>query len=470
MSLYESPSLGYQGRERKSTTPTVANPDPELTNGLSTLCAGAVAVIAVFVAAWIIPITTLQVAQPNVWWMAALVALGYISTLSFVDRALWRRNALAHVGQLAVQTLVIGICAGLIIFLSPYQDDPTRFLAIWFVIALAGAIAADYLSANTGAPEHVAVYGDAGELEAASNYCRETGAAEVSGIFERNPSVGQPDLALEELVTFARSEQCNAIVLANSAGQEASLHTTLSRLAVLPTEVRLFWRPSTPTNTPKEKGSSKANLASGMIVVQHAPIGPKGRLAKAILDRTIAVLALPFLAPVLLAIAIAIKLDSPGPILFSQQRGGRNKKPFRIYKFRTMTVQEDGQRVQQVQREDSRVTQVGRFLRRTSLDELPQLFNVLKGDLSLVGPRPHALAHDEEYGNLIPSYDLRMRMKPGITGWAQINGCRGNTSQLLKMARRVEHDNYYINNWSIAFDVWILLNTIPLMFKDEEAY
>ncbi len=175
-------------------------------------------------------------------------------------------------------------------------------------------------------------------------------------------------------------------------------------------------------------------------------------------------------APVMAAVAIAIRMDSDGPIVFRQARLGFRGRPFSILKFRTMNVIEDGDAVVQATHNDKRVTGVGAFLRATSLDELPQLFNVLKGEMSLVGPRPHAIAHDTLYTTLIANYELRQRAKPGITGWAQVNGYRGGTPTLDLMQRRVDLDVWYVANASLALDLKILLRTPLEILRPRNAY
>jgi putative colanic acid biosynthesis UDP-glucose lipid carrier transferase len=175
-------------------------------------------------------------------------------------------------------------------------------------------------------------------------------------------------------------------------------------------------------------------------------------------------------SPVMLAIAAAIKLTSPGRVLFKQDRYGLDGERIVVYKFRTMTVAENGRRIVQATPNDARVTPVGRFLRRTSLDELPQLINVLQGRMSLVGPRPHAVAHNEEYRKLISGYMVRHKVTPGITGLAQVNGCRGETSSLDDMQRRVDYDLEYLRHWCWLLDIKILCRTIALMFRDKHAY
>jgi putative colanic acid biosynthesis UDP-glucose lipid carrier transferase len=167
---------------------------------------------------------------------------------------------------------------------------------------------------------------------------------------------------------------------------------------------------------------------------------------------------------------LAVKLTSPGPAIFRQRRYGLNGEEFIVYKFRTMKVSEDGSRIEQAHFDDPRITKVGAFLRRTSLDELPQFINVLQGRMSIVGPRPHAVAHNELYRKLIKGYMLRHKVKPGITGWAQVNGLRGETEVLEKMQRRIELDLYYLQNWSIWLDLWIIMRTVWVVLRRDNAY
>lgn len=176
------------------------------------------------------------------------------------------------------------------------------------------------------------------------------------------------------------------------------------------------------------------------------------------------------LSPLLAIVALVVALESPGPIIFRQRRTGLCGEIFYIYKFRTMSVVEDGLFIRQAVHHDSRVTRVGRILRRYSIDELPQLFNVLKGEMSLVGPRPHALAHDDVYRRVISVYGARHSVKPGITGWAQINGWRGGTPDVNDMLKRIEFDLWYINHWSLWLDVKILFLTLPELYRTANAY
>ncbi len=193
-------------------------------------------------------------------------------------------------------------------------------------------------------------------------------------------------------------------------------------------------------------------------------------ISKRALDLAVAGALLILLAPVLVAIALVVRFESAGPALFRQQRLGLNGKPFRILKFRTMHVLEDGEHVRQAVPNDERVTRVGRFLRAWSLDELPQFINVVKGEMSLVGPRPHAVAHDRQFGSLVTGYAQRSSVKPGITGWAQVNGLRGATPTIETIRRRVEHDVWYAQNASFLLDLRVLLRTPRELFRRRNAY
>jgi putative colanic acid biosysnthesis UDP-glucose lipid carrier transferase len=197
--------------------------------------------------------------------------------------------------------------------------------------------------------------------------------------------------------------------------------------------------------------------------------GPSG-VVKRVSDIIISAALLVLLSPLLLLLALAIKLTSPGSVIFRQRRYGLDGEEITVYKFRSMRVSEDGEKVTQASRNDPRITPIGRILRRFSLDELPQLFNVLQGRMSIVGPRPHAVAHNEEYRALIKGYMLRHKVRPGITGLAQINGYRGETKDLEDMRKRVEYDLDYLRHWSLGLDLSIILKTVLVVFGDQKAY
>ena len=208
-----------------------------------------------------------------------------------------------------------------------------------------------------------------------------------------------------------------------------------------------------------------------ILQLNGTPIQGINRVIKEIEDKVFSFFILLLVSPIMLVIAIAIKLESKGPILFKQRRHGWNGDEIKVYKFRSMRVHnEDEGKVTQATRNDDRVTKVGRFIRKTSLDELPQFFNVLQGRMSIVGPRPHALAHNEEYKDRVEYYMQRHKVKPGITGWAQVNGLRGETDTIEKMTKRVEYDLFYIENWSLWFDIRIIAKTILTGFIDDNAY
>jgi len=207
-----------------------------------------------------------------------------------------------------------------------------------------------------------------------------------------------------------------------------------------------------------------------VVGICETPFTGTNELMKRISDIVLSSLILILISPVLLAIAIGVKLSSPGPAIFRQRRNGLDGSEIVVYKFRSMTVQDNGSVVRQATRNDARVTPFGAFIRRTSLDELPQFINVLQGRMSIVGPRPHAVAHNEQYRQLIKAYMVRHKVKPGITGWAQVNGHRGETDTIEKMQARVEYDLEYLRNWSLGLDLQIIVRTIRLVFFDRHAF
>jgi putative colanic acid biosysnthesis UDP-glucose lipid carrier transferase len=207
-----------------------------------------------------------------------------------------------------------------------------------------------------------------------------------------------------------------------------------------------------------------------LLAVCETPFAGLNGVAKRAFDIVLSAAILVMIWPLLLMIAIAVRCTSPGPVLFRQRRYGLCGELIYVYKFRSMTVCEDGACVAQAQRNDPRITPLGAILRRTSLDELPQLFNVLLGSMSLVGPRPHAVSHNEEYRKLIEGYMRRHKVRPGITGWAQVNGYRGETESVEKMQKRIEYDLDYLRNWSLGLDLSILLRTARLVWRDCNAY
>lgn len=228
-----------------------------------------------------------------------------------------------------------------------------------------------------------------------------------------------------------------------------------------------------PTAGPLTLAPALETAAAPTLARSRPAVPPRpgaGPVVKRAVDVVGAALGLVLLLPLLLVIAVLIKGDSPGPVLFRQSRIGLGNRPFRVWKFRTMTCCENGSVVRQARRDDPRVTRIGRLLRRTSLDELPQLVNVLLGSMSLVGPRPHAVAHDAQFTGTVARYADRHAVRPGITGWAQVRGCRGETPNAAAMQRRVDLDLAYIEHWSLLLDLVILAMTLREIFRSQAAY
>ena len=201
-----------------------------------------------------------------------------------------------------------------------------------------------------------------------------------------------------------------------------------------------------------------------VVAVRETPFNGTNGLVKRSTDIIFTLLILLIISPILLIVALGVKLSSPGPLIFKQKRYGLNGEEIVVYKFRSMTTIDNGDNVVQATKNDQRVTSFGKFIRKTSLDELPQFFNVLQGGMSIVGPRPHAVAHNEMYRKLIKGYMIRHKVKPGITGWAQVNGLRGETEVLEKMQARVDYDIAYLRNWSPGLDIYIILKTVWVVF------
>jgi Undecaprenyl-phosphate glucose phosphotransferase len=265
------------------------------------------------------------------------------------------------------------------------------------------------------------------------------------------------DRDIEAAVESSRALEPDAILVVTSWSDTATIERCIEGLMLLPVEIHVGPEPILH----KFDNVQLANLGRMFsLQLTRLPLSRFEILNKRVFDLVLSSLALMLLTPLLLLVALLIKLDSPGPVFFLQRRYGFNQQQFRIIKFRTMRTLDDGAVVRQATLGDPRVTGVGRWLRRWSIDEIPQLFNVLMGDMSLIGPRPHALSHNHEYEQKIVLYARRHNVKPGITGWAQIHGLRGETDTDEKMRRRVEYDLHYIDNWSLGLDFQILIRTV----------
>jgi putative colanic acid biosynthesis UDP-glucose lipid carrier transferase len=311
----------------------------------------------------------------------------------------------------------------------------------------------------------VIVAGAAGRRLADS--LRQTPGVRVVGVFgeDGNDGAGKPHPTITDLINIGQRNQVDEVVVAFSDSQQPRTARLIDQLSVLPVDL---WLCPAEFHMPILRTSRLGTLS--LLQVKPKPIRDWGYVMKLGLDYFLGSICLLLFAPIMLLAALAIKLESPGPVLFKQRRHGYNHRLIYVYKFRTMRVAEDGPVVVQAKKDDERITRVGRFLRRTSIDELPQLFNVLKGEMSLVGPRPHAVAHNHHYREQLERYANRHCVKPGMTGWAQINGFRGATEDPDKMRRRVEMDLYYIENWSLWLDLKILALTPFLGFVNRNAY
>jgi Undecaprenyl-phosphate glucose phosphotransferase len=281
----------------------------------------------------------------------------------------------------------------------------------------------------------------------------------VGGIAELMP--------LDEVIEASRADhEIEGIFLLMDWAHSSRIERIVGQLNVIPLPIRLL------LDNRVSRFLSKSTVRIGpswAAELQRGPLTMGERVSKRLVDIVIASSMAIVLVPLLAVVSLLVKCDSRGPIFFTQRRGGFNGRLFRIFKFRTLTAQEDGNVVPQVCRDDHRLTRMGRLLRRTSIDELPQLLNVIRGEMSLIGPRPHAAAHNSHYERLIGNYAFRHHVKPGITGWAQVNGFRGETN-IETMRQRVNFDLWYIDNWSLWLDLKILAKTLAVLFRQPMAY
>ena len=272
---------------------------------------------------------------------------------------------------------------------------------------------------------------------------------------------------IREAIDAIRGSDVEEVVICANAGHWEHLATLMQQFRILPLPVTLL-----PTGPLADLLQNRRQTIGDTVTIelQSAPHTFFSRAVKRLIDILFSTLGLILLAPLFLMTAAAIKIDSTGPIMFRQRRCGFNGQIFNILKFRTMYVLEDGETVIQAQKNDRRITRIGAWLRRTSIDELPQLFNVLKGEMSIVGPRPHALAHDDQFEKVVSNYAYRHHVKPGITGWAQVNGFRGETRTWEDLDQRIKLDLYYINNGGLALDIRIILMTVVEVLRGRNAY
>ena len=419
---------------------------------------------------------------------------GIAYSVSVAISGLYRISALLHPAEnlsklyLCLLSVFGFLFAGL--FFTKYGGNISRvWLGSWFVLAtgaltvlrFAASAVVRYWNANGQLDRRAVLIGGgkpAADLMEALDASHDVDI-QIIGIFDdrdddRSPVVvsGIPKLGTaDELADFVRKTRVDLLIVTLPVSAEKRLLDVLMKLWILPVDIRLSAYTQQLRYRPRAY-SYIGNLP--FLDVFDKPLSDWDVVFKMLEDRVISFFAILVLLPVMAATALAIKLESRGPVLFRQKRYGFNNELIEIYKFRSMyTDQCDATASRLVTRDDPRVTRVGKFIRRTSIDELPQLFNVLKGELSLVGPRPHATqakARDSFYEEVVEGYFARHKVKPGITGWAQVHGWRGETDTEEKIQRRVEHDLYYIENWSVAMDLYILLKTPLSLVTTKAAY
>ena len=363
----------------------------------------------------------------------------------------------------------MGFAFILLIIVGFFSGIASHYSRVWFVSWAGGSIGLSMimraifgriLHAVTSSKipiNRVAILGDQNSALQVWNAIDDNeNGIEVVGAYSEDCQLGSKFGSLEELIELGQNTHLDRIIIAVESVDSQKITRLLDRLSILPTEVLLQ-----PTFLGEISSLCDITPVNGskLIRIQKKPISEWGLLAKSMADKIMAITGLAVLSPILIAAAIAIKLDSPGPVFFRQKRHGYNQKEINVWKFRSMTVMENGRDFKQVQKGDARITRIGSFLRKSSIDELPQLFNVLRGEMSIVGPRPHPVALNEDFAGKLARYSNRHKVKPGITGWAQVNGYRGPTDRPELMRKRVEFDLDYIENWSLWFDFKIILAT-----------
>ena len=365
-----------------------------------------------------------------------------------------------------------------------FNDFSTRALLAWLFAAPVGQIGANlalraavpYLLRLQSRPQQATIVGLNSQGKELASRLGSTMYAriELAGFFDDRADdrlrgeEGWPLLGkLKDLPAYVKQKRIQFIYLSLPMASQPRIVEVLNELK--DTTASVYFVPDMFV-TDLIQGHTTAVCGMPVISVCETPFRGRSAAIKWLSDMLLASFILILISPLLLLIALAVRFDSPGPVIFKQRRYGLDGEEILVYKFRSMTVCEDGETIRQASKGDARITRLGAFLRKTSLDELPQFFNVLQGRMSIVGPRPHAVAHNEQYRSLIRGYMIRHKVKPGITGWAQVNGFRGETEQLEKMQARIDYDLDYLRNWSLGLDLHIILRTVLVVFKDNAAY
>ncbi|PWV58447.1 undecaprenyl-phosphate glucose phosphotransferase [Plasticicumulans acidivorans] len=428
--------------------------------------------------------------EPPSNYVRAVIIGVLLSLMAFdqmqVYRA-WRGTSIAsEVRTLGLAwTLTYILLSAVLVLTEQHEEFARRWLISWygagllFFIAFRSSLRHSLRFLRSGGRNTrrvvVAIVGDLGfQVIQQLQEARWTGLIVVGYFEDRSEErvgdiYGVPRLGnLEDMAAFVEAGHTDQVWLTLPFRAEERMRQILVSLRHCTADIRMV---------PDIFGFSLLNHSLGevagipVINLSSTPMVGVNRVVKAIEDRVIASIILLLISPLMICVALGIKLTSAGPVFFRQERLGYDGRVFRVWKFRSMKVHQEREgKVTQAKKNDSRITPFGAFLRRTSLDELPQFFNVLDGSMSIVGPRPHAVAHNEEYKDLVDRYMRRHKVKPGITGWAQVNGFRGETDTLEKMEKRVEYDLYYIEHWSLLFDLKIIFMTIFKGFVNPNAY
>lgn len=419
--------------------------------------------------------------QPMLPYVLPAVLLGCILHLFLKQANLYDPEAIDDFvvgygkicGALAMSVLVL---IGVLYLFKMAEDYSRGWFLTWFALSAVALIAVHVFAKKTfrrlvsegRIHQRLALYGTMDFLTTMRTQIRDSAPVNVvAGQYLAQPAAvttsdWQIDGGLNELKADLLHNAYDKILIGLPASDPDRIRAAVGELASYSTELLLCSElepyPVVVRET-RNFGPLRTN------VINLVPLSERNGLLKTIVDYSLASVGLLLISPLLAVIALAIKVDSPGPVFFRQRRYGRNNRVFRIFKFRTMAVAEDGAVVKQAERGDPRVTRVGRFLRMTSLDELPQLINVLAGDMSLVGPRPHALAHDQAFESQLDQFSRRRRVRPGMTGWAQVHGFRGETRTDDAIRGRMQHDLYYIENWSFWLDIEIMTRTLFVLFR-----
>ncbi|MGF6443376.1 undecaprenyl-phosphate glucose phosphotransferase [Paraburkholderia youngii] len=428
--------------------------------------------------------------QSGFYWALVMFSAAFALAIfpAFGVYESWRgRSKLGLAGQVSLAWLIVQACALVLMYSLHRIDIVSRLWFSYWTATTGGLLIANrvithaVLARARGAGmnlHQVAIVGSGSQCDAILRRIESAPSAgfRATAVYNTRPDdsgVTNPRVPVFDrvdlLADYIRSNDVHELWLMLSLSEEPLICALIDEFRDDLVNIRFM--PDVRSHALFEGSGVVDLLGVPAINLVASPLSANAMLKKEIFDRLFAATAIVALAPLLVCIAIAVKLSSRGPVLFKQKRKGADGRVFTIYKFRSMRVHTEAKgTLSQATRNDKRVTKVGAFLRRTSLDELPQFFNVLRGDMSVVGPRPHALEHDDLYQKVVAGYINRYRIKPGITGWAQINGFRGETDRIEKMERRVEHDLYYLGHWSFALDMRIIGATIVAGLVHRNAY